>query len=102
MARSDSLPQINLGVQGGTQGGSPQGDNTIWIGSTPISRENIRRWSGASHLSSPSTNLTRGLAARWLFRVLPCHKDTIHLQTSIIYLGFEPRSYNTAVSITNY
>ncbi|GFY25614.1 hypothetical protein TNCV_2487341 [Trichonephila clavipes] len=31
-------------------------DNTIWLSSTPILRENIRRWSEASQLSSPSTN----------------------------------------------
>ncbi|GFX68613.1 hypothetical protein TNCV_1800261 [Trichonephila clavipes] len=31
-------------------------------------------WSEASHLSSPSTNLTRGLAARRQFRVPPCLK----------------------------
>ncbi|GFU64968.1 hypothetical protein TNCV_4460311 [Trichonephila clavipes] len=39
--------------------------------------------SGASHLSSPPTNHTRGLAAQRLFRVPPCRKDTIHLQTSM-------------------
>ncbi|GFS91299.1 hypothetical protein TNCV_1307061 [Trichonephila clavipes] len=78
------------------------GDNTIWLGSTPISREKIRRWSEASQLSSPSTNLTRELAARWLFRVPPCHKSTIHLQTSMLSPGFEPRLYDTAVSVTNY
>ncbi|GFV62799.1 hypothetical protein TNCV_2317121 [Trichonephila clavipes] len=49
-------------------------DNTIWLGSSPILRENIQRRSETSQLSSPSTNLTRGLAARWLFRVSPCHK----------------------------
>ncbi|GFU87975.1 hypothetical protein TNCV_1335441 [Trichonephila clavipes] len=35
-------------------------------------------WSKASHLSSPSTSLTRGLAARSLFRVPPCREGTIH------------------------
>ncbi|GFV95071.1 uncharacterized protein TNCV_3708671 [Trichonephila clavipes] len=41
------------------------------------------------------TNLTRGLAARWLFRVPPCRKGTIHLQTSMPSPGFEPRHYDT-------
>ncbi|GFV70531.1 hypothetical protein TNCV_2945791, partial [Trichonephila clavipes] len=47
-------------------------------------------WSKASHLSSPSTYLTRGLAARWLFRVPQCRKGTIHVQTSGLSPGFEP------------
>ncbi|GFX22882.1 hypothetical protein TNCV_2606241 [Trichonephila clavipes] len=78
------------------------GDNTIWLSSTPILRENIRRWLEDSQLSSPSTSLTTELAARWLFRVPSCHKGTIYLQTSMLSLGFEPRPYDTAVSVTNY
>ncbi|GFX81542.1 hypothetical protein TNCV_4509471 [Trichonephila clavipes] len=46
------------------------------------------RWSGASHFSSPSTNLTTGLAARQLFKVSPCREGTIHLQTSMSSPGF--------------
>ncbi|GFV41088.1 hypothetical protein TNCV_2666791 [Trichonephila clavipes] len=78
------------------------GDNTIWLGSTPILRENIQRWSEASQLSSPSTNLMRELAAQWLFRVPLCNKGTIHLQTSMLSQEFEPMPYDTAVSVTNY
>ncbi|GFT81598.1 hypothetical protein TNCV_3674281 [Trichonephila clavipes] len=80
------------------------GDNTIWLGSTPILRENIWGWSETSHLSSSSTHLMRGLAAQWLLRVSQSHKEggTIHLQTSMFSPGFEPRPYNTAVSITNF
>ncbi|GFT15832.1 hypothetical protein TNCV_3314361 [Trichonephila clavipes] len=52
-------------------------------------------WSGASHISSPSTHLTRGLAARWIFKSIP-----IHLQTSMSCLRFEPRPHGTAVSLT--
>ncbi|GFY33320.1 hypothetical protein TNCV_1897721 [Trichonephila clavipes] len=37
----------------------------------------------------------RGLAARRLFRVPPCRKDTIHLQTSMSSLGFESSPYGT-------
>ncbi|GFT14434.1 hypothetical protein TNCV_4004101 [Trichonephila clavipes] len=59
-------------------------------------------WSGASHLSSPSTNHTRGLAARRLFRVPPCRKDTIHLQISMSSPGFEPSPYGIAVSVANH
>ncbi|GFS62174.1 hypothetical protein TNCV_477091 [Trichonephila clavipes] len=44
----------------------------ILLGSTPISRENNPgEKPGAFHLSSPSTNLTRGLASSRLFRVPP-------------------------------
>ncbi|GFW36071.1 hypothetical protein TNCV_4929341 [Trichonephila clavipes] len=55
-------------------------------------------WPGAYHLSSPSTNHTRRLAARRLFRVPPCRKGTIHLQTP----GFEPSPYGIAVSVANW
>ncbi|GFS69123.1 uncharacterized protein TNCV_4009851 [Trichonephila clavipes] len=34
---------------------------TILLGSTPIFKENALGWSGASHLSSPSTHLATGL-----------------------------------------
>ncbi|GFV65013.1 uncharacterized protein TNCV_763551 [Trichonephila clavipes] len=34
-----------------------------------LKRNKTLRWPGAFHLSSPSTNHTRRLAARWLFRV---------------------------------
>ncbi|GFW12339.1 hypothetical protein TNCV_815941 [Trichonephila clavipes] len=66
------------------------------------STENTWEWSGASHLSAPSTNHTRGLAARRLFIVPPCREDTIHLQTSISSPGFEPRPNGTAVSAANH
>ncbi|GFX80110.1 hypothetical protein TNCV_2107561 [Trichonephila clavipes] len=56
----------------------------------------------ASHLFSPSTNLTRGLAARWLFEVPSCREGTIHLQTSMSSPGFEPRPNGTAVSVANH
>ncbi|GFT87091.1 hypothetical protein TNCV_2748521 [Trichonephila clavipes] len=78
------------------------GDNTILLGSTQILRKNTLGWSRASHLSSPSTNHTRGLAARWLFSVPLCLEDTIHLQTSIPSPGFEPRPYSIAASVTNH
>ncbi|GFV19586.1 hypothetical protein TNCV_478121 [Trichonephila clavipes] len=59
--------------------------------------------SGNSHISSFSTNLTstRGLGARRLFRVSPCRKSTIHLQTPMPSPGFKPRPYSTAVIVTN-
>ncbi|GFU59518.1 hypothetical protein TNCV_3365431 [Trichonephila clavipes] len=46
--------------------------------------------SSASHLSSPSTNHTKGLAAQRLFTVPSCRKGTIHLQTSMSSPGFKP------------
>ncbi|GFW51111.1 hypothetical protein TNCV_3593931 [Trichonephila clavipes] len=50
----------------------------------------------------PSTDLTRGFAARRLFKVLPCHEGSIHLQTSMSSPQFEPRPYGTAVCVANY
>ncbi|GFT94304.1 hypothetical protein TNCV_4376091 [Trichonephila clavipes] len=77
------------------------GDNTICLGSTPIFRENIRRWSEAVQLSYPSTNFTRELAVRSLFRVPPCRKGTIHLQTSMLFRDLNPgRTTQQSVSLT--
>ncbi|GFW50507.1 hypothetical protein TNCV_2888101 [Trichonephila clavipes] len=59
-------------------------------------------WSEASHLSSPSTYLTRGLAAPWLFRVPPCCEGIIHLQTSMSSPEFELSPYGTAVIVANH
>ncbi|GFX59610.1 hypothetical protein TNCV_3753751 [Trichonephila clavipes] len=73
----------------------------ILLDSTPILK-NTLEWSGTSHLSSPSTNLRRGLAARRVFRIPPGREGTIHLQTSIPSPGFEPRLYGAAFSVTNY
>ncbi|GFX60875.1 hypothetical protein TNCV_1311681 [Trichonephila clavipes] len=60
------------------------GDSTIWLGSTPILREDTWEWSGVSHLSTPSTNHMRALAARRLFRVPPCRKGTIHYIFTVV------------------
>ncbi|GFU44289.1 hypothetical protein TNCV_3041301 [Trichonephila clavipes] len=79
-----------------------QCDSTILLGSTPVLSKNTLGVVRASHLSSSSTNLTKGLAARWLFRVPPCLEGTIHLQTSMPSPGFEPKPYGTAVSVTNH
>ncbi|GFV87887.1 hypothetical protein TNCV_781691 [Trichonephila clavipes] len=46
--------------------------------------------SGASHLSAPSSKLTRRLAARWLFRVPPCRDGTFHVQASMPSLDSNP------------
>ncbi|GFV59840.1 hypothetical protein TNCV_4739681 [Trichonephila clavipes] len=74
------------------------GDSTILFGFDRISKENTLGGSGASHMSSPFTNLTRRLRALRLFRVSPCRKGPLHLQTSIPTQGFEPRPYGTSVS----
>ncbi|GFV70288.1 hypothetical protein TNCV_492971 [Trichonephila clavipes] len=58
--------------------------------------------SGASQLSSPSTNLTRGSVARRIFKVPQCRRGTVNLQTSKPYLGFEPRPYCMAVNAANH
>ncbi|GFU36189.1 hypothetical protein TNCV_191941 [Trichonephila clavipes] len=75
---------------------------TVRFGSVPpqFRGRTLWGWSEASHLSS--TYHTRGLAARRLFRVLPCRKDTIHLQTSMSSPGFEPSPYGTTVSVANH
>ncbi|GFV82499.1 hypothetical protein TNCV_3982891 [Trichonephila clavipes] len=54
--------------------------------------------SGASRLFPPSTNLTRGLATHWIFRVLPCHEGMTYMPSP----GFKPRPYGTAVIVTNH
>ncbi|GFU66794.1 hypothetical protein TNCV_1233271 [Trichonephila clavipes] len=59
-------------------------------------------WGRASLLSSPFTHLTRGFVARWLFRVPPCRKGTMHLQTSLSSPEFDPTPYGTAVNIANH
>ncbi|GFS55560.1 hypothetical protein TNCV_1627751 [Trichonephila clavipes] len=74
----------------------------VRLGSTTILRKNTLGMVRGFPLSSSSTNLTRGLAVRWLFRVLPCRKGTIHLQTSSSSPGFESRPYGTAISFTNH
>ncbi|GFT59297.1 hypothetical protein TNCV_3892271 [Trichonephila clavipes] len=45
-----------------------------------------------SHLSSPSTKLTRGVRLDG-YRVPPCCEGTIHLQTSMPSPGLEPKPY---------
>ncbi|GFU86045.1 hypothetical protein TNCV_3070471 [Trichonephila clavipes] len=84
------MPVVNRSFEHDT------GDSKIWLVSTPILREDTWWWSGTSHFSTPSTNQTRGLAARRLFRVAPYRKGTIHLQTSMSSPGFEPSPYGTA------
>ncbi|GFV63460.1 hypothetical protein TNCV_112451 [Trichonephila clavipes] len=37
-----------------------------------------------------------------IFRLPPCHTDTMHIQTSMRFPGFEPRHYRTEASIPNY
>ncbi|GFT16801.1 hypothetical protein TNCV_1334051 [Trichonephila clavipes] len=50
----------------------------------------------------PSSNHTRGLAARRLFRVPQSRKGPIYLQTSMSSPGFEPSPYDIAVSVANH
>ncbi|GFX43307.1 hypothetical protein TNCV_2390151 [Trichonephila clavipes] len=72
------------------------GGSSVAPGLEPATRkESTLGWSETSRLSSPSTNLTRELAARRLFRVPPCHTGTIHLQTSMSSPGSEPSPYGT-------
>ncbi|GFT97810.1 hypothetical protein TNCV_248721 [Trichonephila clavipes] len=75
--------------------------SAIWLDSTPILKGSTLRELGAFHFSCPSKNLTRGFAARRLFRLHPCHEDTIHLQIPMSSPGFKPRPNGTALSVTN-
>ncbi|GFU83318.1 hypothetical protein TNCV_3739291 [Trichonephila clavipes] len=97
---SDRGPR-NSSLQGASSFEHHTGDSTIWLDTTSIFRGNTLGWSGTSHFSSPSTNLTRGLATRRLFRVPPCRKGTLPLQTHMPSPGFELRLNGTAVSVTN-
>ncbi|GFT26611.1 hypothetical protein TNCV_3604291 [Trichonephila clavipes] len=66
-------------------------NHCIWLDSAAIlSQNNLGRGLGASHLSSPSSNYSKGLLARRIFRELPCRKCMIRLQTSMPSPGFEP------------
>ncbi|GFW33316.1 hypothetical protein TNCV_2859931 [Trichonephila clavipes] len=76
------------------------GDSTFWLGSTPILKVVPGDGQGLPPLF-PSVNLTRGLVARRLFRVPPCHESTTHLQTSMPSLRYESRPNHTAVNVTN-
>ncbi|GFU88690.1 hypothetical protein TNCV_4443671 [Trichonephila clavipes] len=68
--------------------------------STPILRKNT--FEGSQEPLSSSTNLTRGLATRRLFRVPPFCESTVYLQTSMPSPGFEPSPNGTAVSFANH
>ncbi|GFV33792.1 hypothetical protein TNCV_2411731 [Trichonephila clavipes] len=46
------------------------GDSMVWLRTVPMLKENTFRGAEAYCFSSPSTNLTRGLAARKLFPAL--------------------------------
>ncbi|GFW20666.1 hypothetical protein TNCV_1048891 [Trichonephila clavipes] len=78
------------------------GYSTFWLGSTPILRENTLGVVKSLPCLFLSTNLTKGLAARRLFRVPLCRKGPIHLQTSMSSPEFEPRLYGTAVRVANH
>ncbi|GFU95103.1 hypothetical protein TNCV_4138871 [Trichonephila clavipes] len=64
----------------------------IWLVLTPVLREDTWKWSGASHLSTPSTNHIRGLAARRLFRVSPCRKGMGILYKLHVFSGIRTQS----------
>ncbi|GFY08961.1 hypothetical protein TNCV_4661521 [Trichonephila clavipes] len=66
---------------------------TVRFGSIPIQ---FWGWSGDSHLSSFSINLTTGRVARWLFRVPPCRKGNRQLQISMPPPGLVLRPNGTA------
>ncbi|GFX73125.1 hypothetical protein TNCV_4502041 [Trichonephila clavipes] len=76
------------------------GNSTFWLGSTSILREITKVVRGLPPLfpfHQPNEKVTRRL-----FRVLPCLKGTMHLQTSMSSPGFEPRPYSTADNVTNH
>ncbi|GFU76959.1 hypothetical protein TNCV_4521151 [Trichonephila clavipes] len=67
-------------------------DSMICLGSSPILWENTLR---GQRLPPTSRDVV-------LFRVAPSSKDTLHLQTFMLSLEFEPRPYGTAVSVINH
>ncbi|GFY01653.1 hypothetical protein TNCV_2608361 [Trichonephila clavipes] len=71
---------------------------TVLFSSVPSRFRGRTPWEG----QGPSTNLTRGLVARWQFRVPPCCKGTAHLHKFMCSLGFEPTLYSTAFSVSNH
>ncbi|GFY10408.1 hypothetical protein TNCV_1462981 [Trichonephila clavipes] len=77
---------------------------TVRFGLIPpqFSGRTLLRRSGAFYLFSPSTNRTRGFAARSLLRVTLCSNGTIHLQTFMSSPGFEPKPNSTEVSVINH
>ncbi|GFV12630.1 hypothetical protein TNCV_4425831 [Trichonephila clavipes] len=74
-------------------------DRTIRLISIPNLGEDIWRSSGASHLSSFSPNLTRGLAPIYDTPMPRWHHAFTNNKTSP---GFEPKPYGTAVSGPNH
>ncbi|GFW05791.1 hypothetical protein TNCV_602631 [Trichonephila clavipes] len=55
----------------------------------------------ASHLPSPTSREDFRLDGYSTF-VASCHKASIHLQTSMPSLGFDPMQNSTAASFTNH
>ncbi|GFY01080.1 hypothetical protein TNCV_5075471 [Trichonephila clavipes] len=79
------------------------GDSRIWIGYTSILRGNtLEGRVQGSHLYSPFTNLSKGLAVQRIFRVPPSRTGTIHLRTFMPSPGIKLRPYGRAVSVTNH
>ncbi|GFY02071.1 uncharacterized protein TNCV_5099321 [Trichonephila clavipes] len=97
----ESLPASPTLEEEIAQPSEPETPVTERFGSIPPQLRGRTLWgcSEASHHSSPSTHLTRGLAARRLFKVLPCREGTIHLQTSLSSPRFEPSPYGPTVSV---
>ncbi|GFW55163.1 hypothetical protein TNCV_115491 [Trichonephila clavipes] len=62
--------------------------------------ENTLGWSEASHLSSPSTNHTRGLVARRLFTVPPCREGTYTFTNIHVFSGI--RTQDQRLSVANH
>ncbi|GFW61464.1 hypothetical protein TNCV_347121 [Trichonephila clavipes] len=65
-----------------------------------IFRENTMGWSVASQLSSPSTNLTRGPAAR-RYLEYPHTTKTLYIYMNVSQ-GFKPRFYDTTISVAKH
>ncbi|GFT81151.1 hypothetical protein TNCV_3882561 [Trichonephila clavipes] len=78
--------------------------NSTTFSSVPHQFRGRPAWEGIRGLSPPSssTNLMRGPAVQWLFRVSPSRKGFAHLQTSITSPRFVPRPYSTATSVTSH
>ncbi|GFT23202.1 hypothetical protein TNCV_1859111 [Trichonephila clavipes] len=71
---------------------------TVHFSSVQLKYRGRKPWGS----QGPPTNHTRGLAAGRLFRVPPCRKGTVHLETPMSSPGFEPCPYGSAVSVANH
>ncbi|GFU85058.1 hypothetical protein TNCV_1553211 [Trichonephila clavipes] len=79
------------------------GDRTLYLGSTPILRENTLEEGQGPPNSHPLQLTSReDLRVDGCLKSTLCREDTIHLQTCMFSPGFETRPYGATVSVANH